>query len=72
MKYVVAVTEELTRHVIVEAANEHEAEDKVEREYTNGNIVLDYDDLADCNITCSGEATECQRELYDELEVENE
>lgn len=71
-KYLVKVTETLARHVIIEAENDEDAANKVEDAYSEGKIVLDYDDYSDCEVTCKGEAKEIDFGFYNELEVDNE
>lgn len=70
MKYVVRVTETLTRTLIVEANRMEEAEDKVDRAYDDGQIILDYDDFDEYDIEVQREATDFDEGLYDMLEVE--
>lgn len=70
MKYVVRVTETLTRTLIVEANSMEEAEDKVDRAYDDGQIILDYDDFDEYDIEVQREATDFDKGLYDVLEVE--
>ena len=70
MKYVVQVVENLTRCVIVEAENRTQAENKARQAYSDGQIVLDYDDFDGCFIRCKGRATENDILNCDILEVE--
>lgn len=70
MKYVVLVTETLARTLIVEANSMEEAEDKVDRAYDDGQIILDYDDFDEYEIEARREATDFDEGLYDVLEVE--
>ena len=70
MKYVVRVTETLARTLIVEANSMEEAEDKVDRAYDDGQIILDYDDFDEYEVEARREATDFDEELYDMLEVE--
>ena len=67
MKYLMCVEEILRRHVIVEAENAIEAREIVCDKYSNkGEIVLDYDDLADSKIEFACVARESD-ELYYEM-----
>jgi len=68
MKYVVVVTEKLERGYIVEADNPKEAEKKVSEVYNNQEITLDYSDYNGYEISCDREASECDLDLYDDLE----
>lgn len=70
MKYVVRVTETLARTLIVEANSMEEAEDKVDRAYDDGQIILDYDDFDEYEVEARREATDFDEGLYDVLEVE--
>ena len=70
MKYVVRVTETLSHAVVVEADSMQDAEDKVNKAYDNGQIVLDYDDFDEYTIEVQREATDFDNEYYDILEVE--
>lgn len=70
MKYVVRVTETLSHAVVVEADSMQDAEDKVNKAYDNGQIVLDYDDFDEYTIEAQREATDFDNEYYDILEVE--
>ena len=70
MKYVVQVTETLARTLIVEANSMEEAEDKVDRAYDDGQIILDYDNFDEYEVEARREATDFDEGLYDMLEVE--
>lgn len=70
MKYVVRVTETLARTLIVDANSMEEAEDKVDRAYDDGEIILDYDDFDEYEVEARREATDFDEGLYDALEVE--
>lgn len=70
MKYVVRVAETLARTLIVEANSMEEAEDKVDRAYDDGQIILDYDDFDEYEVEARREATDFDEGLYDVLEVE--
>ena len=70
MKYVVRVTETLARTLIVEANSMEEAEDKMDRAYDDGQIILDYDDFDEYEVEARREATDFDEGLYDVLEVE--
>lgn len=58
MKYVVEITEELVKHVVVEANSINEAEEKVACAHYNGKIVLDYEDYNGADFKCLREADE--------------
>ena len=68
MKYVVVVTEKLERGYIVEANTPKEAEKKVHEVYDNEGISLDYSDYNGYEIECDREASDCDLDLYDDLE----
>lgn len=51
----IQITETLQRVVEVEANNYDEAEDIVNEDYRNGNIVLDYNDYQDTEIERYGD-----------------
>jgi len=51
----IQITETLQRVVEVEANNYDEAEDKVNEDYRNGDIVLDYSDYQDTEIERYGD-----------------
>ena len=70
MKYVVRVTETLARTLIVDANSMEEAEDKMDRAYDDGQIILDYDDFDEYEVEARREATDFDEGLYDMLEVE--
>ena len=70
MKYIVRVTETLSHAVVVEADSMQDAEDKVNKAYDNGQIVLDYDDFDEYTIEAQREATDFDNKYYDILEVE--
>lgn len=67
MKYIVRVTETLSRTVVVEADNMGDAECKADDAYCNGKIVLDFDDHGTQAIR---EATDKEIEWFGVLEVE--
>lgn len=48
--YEVRITETLSRVVVVYADDKYDAEKKVQDEYEDEQIVLDYHDFADCDI----------------------
>ena len=54
-KYQIQITETLQRVVEVEANSYDEAEDKVNEDYRNGDIVLDYNDYQDTEIERYGD-----------------
>lgn len=64
--YLVTVTETLTRTFQVKADNENEAKRIVEKEYEDGNIVLDYDDFNDVEFKTRKVTNECL-DLYEEI-----
>lgn len=69
MKFVMKVTETLSRTVVVDANDKDDAISKVEQAYDNEDIVLDYNDydgydISTVRITCPGDL-----EWYGELEV---
>lgn len=70
MKYVVQVTETLAHTVVVEANSMQDAEDKVNKAYDDGQIVLDYDDFYEYEIKAQKEANNFDIEFCDILEVE--
>ena len=69
MKYLVKITEVLSRDVIVEADSAEDAEDKVEGLYYNQKIILDYSDFEDGSqiIKCKRICTEADN--LDDYEV---
>ena len=71
MKYIVKITEELTRHVIVEAENPNEAEILAEDAYNEEKIVLDYRDYCGVSIDYDREAEEDDVGYYMELDNED-
>lgn len=69
MKFVMKVTETLSRTVVVDANDKYDAINKVEQAYDNEDIVLDYKDydgydIGAVRIACPGDL-----EWYGELEV---
>ena len=54
-KYQIQITETLQRVIEVEANNYDEAEDKVNEDYRNGDIVLDYSDYMSTEIERYGD-----------------
>lgn len=54
-KYQIQITETLQRVIEVEANNYDEAEDKVNEDYRNGDIVLDYSDYMSTEIERFGD-----------------
>ena len=50
MKYLAKITETLTRYVPIEAKNKDEAEEKIDKQYKNCEIVLDWHDFVDYEI----------------------
>lgn len=69
MKYVMKVTETLSRMVIVDAEDWNDAVDKVDKAYDREQIVLDYRDydeyeVSSVRIACPGDI-----EMYEEVEV---
>lgn len=66
MKYLMCVEEILRRYVIVEAENTDEALEIIDDKYNNkGEIVLDYDDLADSKIEFARVARESDEPYYE-------
>ena len=70
MKYVVRVTETLSRTVIVDANDAADAHDKVERAYDSEDIVLDYRDYHGYEIDAVRVACPGDIEMFKEVEVE--
>ena len=70
MKYLVEVVETLSRHVIVDAENLVQAEEKVRQAYIDGQIVLDYDDFEESCIEAKRIVTDDEASYYETLEVE--
>lgn len=69
MKFVMKVTETLSRTVIVDANNKDDAISKVEQAYDNEQIVLDYKDYDGYEISAVRIACPGDLEWYGELEV---
>lgn len=69
MKYVVEITEELVKHVVVEAESMGEAEEKVADAHYNGKIVLDYENYNGADFKCLREADE--DDIADYINVED-
>ena len=70
MKFVVRVTETLSKTVIVYANDATDAHDKVEKAYDNEDIVLDYRDYHGYEIDTVRVACPGDIEMFEELEVE--
>ena len=70
MMYLVKVVETLSRHVIVDAENLVQAEEKVRQAYIDGQIVLDYDDFEESYIEAKRMVTDNEASYYETLEVE--
>lgn len=70
MKYLVKVVETLSRHVIVDAENLVQADEKVRQAYIDGQIVLDYDDFEESYIEAKRMVTDDEASYYETLEVE--
>lgn len=70
MKYIVKVVETLSRHVIVDAENLVQADEKVRQAYIDGQIVLDYDDFEESYIEAKRMVTDDEASYYETLEVE--
>ena len=64
-RYIVRVTETLSRSWVVEAENENAAGAKIETAYNNGDVILDYDDYSEFDIEVTREATENDTTYYD-------
>ena len=69
MKFVMKVTETLSRTVVVDANDQNDAISKVEQAYDNEDIVLDYKDYDGCDISAVRIACPGDLEWYRELEV---
>lgn len=69
MKFVMKVTEMLSRTVVVDANDQDDAINKVEQAYYNEDIVLDYKDYDGYDISAVRIACPGDLEWYDELEV---
>jgi len=50
MKFLVTISERLSRAFVVEANSDYEAHDLVKRAYENEEIILDYEDYQDNDI----------------------
>lgn len=48
-KYYITITETLERTIEIIANDEDEAKDTAEKQYKNGEIILDYEDIIDIN-----------------------
>ena len=69
MKFVMRVTEMLSRTVIVDANDWADARDKVEAAYVDGKIELDYDDFVDSEVDSVRIACPGDIEIYEEVGV---
>lgn len=69
MKFVMKVTETLSRTVVVDANDQNDAISKVEQAYDNEDIVLDYKDYDGYDISAVRIACLGDLEWYGELEV---
>lgn len=69
MKFVMKVTETLSRTVVVDANDQDDAISKVEQAYENGDIVLDYNDYDEYDISEVRIASPEDAKWYEELEV---
>lgn len=69
MKFVMKVTETLSRTVVVDANDQDDAISKVEQAYDNEDIVLDYKDYDGYDISAVRIACPGDLEWYGELEV---
>jgi hypothetical protein len=69
MKYVMRVTETLSRTVVVNAENCADARHKVENAYDSEQIVLDYRDYDGYEINVVRIACPGDIEMYEEVEV---
>lgn len=72
MKYVVEIKELLKCDVIVEAESRHEAEQKAERAYVRGDILMDGSNYSDVVVECIAEANSADVKHYPALEEEPE
>lgn len=70
MKYVMRITETLSRLVVVDAEDWADARDKVEKAYDNEEIVLDYKNYNGYEIDAVRIAYPGDLERYEEVEVE--
>lgn len=69
MKFVMKVTETLSRTVVIDANDKDDAISKVEQAYDNEDIVLDYKDYDGYDISAVCIACPGDLEWYEELEV---
>lgn len=69
MKFVMKVTETLSRTVVIDANDQDDAISKVEQAYDNEDIVLDYKDYDGYDISAVRIACPGDLEWYGELEV---
>lgn len=69
MKFVMKVTETLSRTLVVDANDQNDAISKVEQAYDNEDIVLDYKDYGGYDISAVRIACPGDLEWYGELEV---
>ena len=68
MKYVVYITEELQRGIVVEADSQESAQEKVQKAYDEEKIVLDYSDYNGYDVKCDREASGWDIGHYPKLE----
>ena len=68
MKYVVEITEKLTKYVVIEAESMRAAEEKAANIHYEGKIVLDYDDYDGADFKCLRKADEDDEADYINVE----
>ena len=69
MKYVMRITETLSRIVIVDAEDCVKARNKAESAHTDGLVVLDYEDYDGCEVEAIRIACPGDLERYEEVGV---
>jgi len=69
MKFVVKLTEHLSRQMVIEAQTQEEAINKIEELYANGDIVIDYDDVHGDWDTVAWKAAQTEIECIEEVNV---
>lgn len=65
MKYIIRVTETLSRTFVVEGDNYAEAKSKIESGYELGGITLDYSDYSGVEIIFDGIASEADEKTFE-------
>ena len=71
MKYVVEITEIWSKHYIVEAESEEQAESIASKAYCEGFIDLTNNGNYENEIECTGEASESDISCYDEIDEDD-